>query len=449
MHGYSKEVADLARAVFDYALFRVSMDPPPLDGWMSEAELDAAGGRTVTPGGMGSAAALRLFTDVLSRACISQDSPRYLSFVPCAPTEASTLFDLVVSASCIYGGSWVEASGAIWAENAALRWLCDLADLPPEAGGVFLSGGTAANLSALVAARYRWRRDGAGGGDSRAPALIAVSDEAHASIAAAARVMDADLLDVPSVGGRLTGDSVSGVLGDAGDRICAVVATGGTTNAGLVDDLAGIAAACRDAGVWLHVDAAYGGAALAAPSVRGRFDGIEWADSITIDPHKWLFAPYDCAALLYRDPLLAREAHAQKASYLDVVTRRPEWNPSEFAYHLSRRARGLPFWFSLAAHGTDAYSEAVETTLRTTRVAAEMIRAHPRLELVMEPELSVVLFRRTGWSEDRYHEWSMSLVRDGIALVVPTSHDGEPVLRFCIVNPTTTDSDIGAILETL
>jgi glutamate/tyrosine decarboxylase-like PLP-dependent enzyme len=153
------------------------------------------------------------------------------------------------------------------------------------------------------------------------------------------------------------------IEGRAGDGLFAAVATAGTTNLGVIDDLAGIAQVCRRRGIWFHVDAAYGGAALAAPSVRARFAGIERCDSFIVDPHKWLFAPYDCCALIYRRPELARTAHAQHAGYLEALQGGTEWNPSDYAVHLSRRSRGLPFWFSLAVHGTDAYRDAIEHTL--------------------------------------------------------------------------------------
>ena len=127
--------------------------------------------------------------------------------------------------------------------------------------------------------------------------------------------------------------------------------------------------------LWLHVDGAYGGAGLFAPSVRDRYAGIENADSFVVDPHKWLFAPYDCAALLYRDPALARSVHRQDASYLDVIHERPtEWNPTDYAYHLTRRARGLPLWFSLAVHGVRAYSSAIEAAIALAGQAAAQIR---------------------------------------------------------------------------
>ena len=194
--------------------------------------------------------------------------------------------------------------------------------------------------------------------------------------------------------GRLTGARLEPVL-RAHPGVFAVVATAGTTNAGLIDDLAGVADVCAAHGVWMHVDGAYGGAGLAAPSVRELFDGVERADSFIVDPHKWLFAPYDCCALLYRDPALARAAHAQSANYLDQIDH-TIWNPADLAIHLSRRARGLPFWFSLATHGTDRYVAAVEQTLDIARTVADAIRSSSHLRLVCEPQLSVLLFQRDG-----------------------------------------------------
>jgi aromatic-L-amino-acid/L-tryptophan decarboxylase len=227
------------------------------------------------------------------------------------------------------------------------------------------------------------------------------------------------------------------------------VATAGTTNVGVVDDLAGIGALARDRGVWFHVDAAYGGAAMAVARARPLFDGIEQADSFVVDPHKWLFAPFDCAALVYREPALARATHTQHAEYLDVVTESPHWNPSDYAYHLSRRARGLPFWFSLATYGTAAYAAMVEKGLQLAEQAAELIRDADHVELVLEPGLSIVVFRRLGWRRDGYYAWSDRALDDGLAFVVPTSWQGETVLRFCFVNPATTTEDIRAILDSM
>ncbi len=449
MHGYSDAtLAALGEAIMTYSRDRLALDPVPLDGPRTQQALDAIAGQTITAGGIGGLEALRLFERGLAPACISTDHPRYLSFIPCAPTEAAAMFDLVVGASSIYAGSWLEGAGAVFAENQALRWIADLVGLPERSGGVFVPGGTIGNLSALVAARHAARARATGG---IRPNRVAATFGAHSSIQSAADVMDAELVGVP-VGEdlRLHGAELRKVLQDNGpDTFFAVVATSGTTNLGIIDDLAEVAEVCRELGIWFHVDGAYGGAGLAAPSVRDRYAGIEHCDSFIVDPHKWLFAPFDCCALLYRDPTLARAAHTQHAAYLDILNEAPEWNPTDYSVGLTRRARGLPFWFSLATHGTEAYTAAVERTLEVARFAAAEVTRREGLELVNEPDLSVVVFRRLGWGPSDYSAWSDRLLADEFAFVVPTSHDGEVVTRFAIVNPRTTEADISAILDTM
>ncbi len=466
VHQFDAETAALLRAVVDFAGVRLGFDPVPLDGSATPAELSARAGRTITADGIGGLRALETFDEVLSRACISADHPRNLAFIPAAPTRSSVLFDLVVGASSIYGGSWMEGAGAVHVENETLRWLADLAGLPAAAGGVFVPGGTVGNLSALVAAREAVRtRLTAQGRPMPARWRFVCGAEAHSSLYQAAMMLDADIVAVPTgEQGRLTGPLLDAALDDLArqggsvgqggsaeyDGVFAVVATAGTTQFGIVDDLRGIVDVCRERGLWVHADGAYGLAALAAPAVRPLFDGIADVDSFIVDPHKWLFAPFDACALIYRDPALARAAHGpQRAGYLDVLDSAANWNPSDYAIGLSRRARGLPLWFSLATHGTRAYTEAIETTLATTRAAAAQIATRPELELVRPTELSVVVFRRLGWSDADYHRWSGGLLREGFAFVPPTRHDGETVARFAVINPRTTPADIEAILDTM
>jgi L-2,4-diaminobutyrate decarboxylase len=286
---------------------------------------------------------------------------------------------------------------------------------------------------------------------------VMASGGAHSSVTQSARAMDADVVAVPpDASGRLTGEALRATIDamppEDRDRLIAIVATSGTTNAGVIDDLAAVAEACAELGTWMHVDGAYGGAALAAPSVRHRFAGIEAADSFIVDPHKWLFAPFDSCALIYRDPEIARHAHIQHAEYLEILHGDGgaiEWNASDYAHHLTRRARGLPLWFSLATHGTDAYRDAIETALRVARQGAELVRAAPHLELLLEPELSVVLFRRRGWDAAQYKAWSDWQLRSGESFVTPTAWAGETVLRWCIVNPLTTIDDLALIVDSL
>ena len=441
--GDESEVVQLA---VDWSAQRVVRHTDPLSTARTASELSAAAGRTVTPGGIGGAAALRVFDQVFEPATRSQDDPYNLAYIAAAPTRAAVAFDLVTSSANIFGGIWEAGAGAIHAENEALAWLVGLLGWPEGAGGCFVSGGTSGNLSALMTAREtaKTRRGGRPAGGWQ----LACTGNAHSSIGSAARALDVDVVDVPvDERGHLTGPNLREVLERSPD-VFAVVASAGTTNEGLVDDLSDLADVCEEFGVWLHVDGAYGGAGLAAPSVRDIFAGIERADSFIVDPHKWLFAPYDCCALLYREPALARATHAQHASYLDHVDRE-SWNPSELALHLTRRVRGLPFWFSLATHGTDRYRDAVELSLATTRTVAEYIRTADHLHLSREPELSVVIFERPGWTPAEYSAWSRATSGAGAMLCVPTTWRERTVLRLAFVNPATDPAHVIEILETL
>ena len=440
----------MAEAVFDYCRARLALDPVPLDHPVPKDVLEAALAGLVTSGGQDPAKILSLFAERIVTSVISCDSPRFLAFVPAAPTKAALLFDMVVSASSLQGTSWLEAGGAVMAENQALRFLADLAGMPAEAGGCFVSGGSAANLSALVVARDQGRaRVGS-------PSVrVAVSQDAHSSVGKALHLIGTGVLTVECRGHRLTGEALENALRADPDPsdVVAVVATAGTTNAGIVDDLAGVAQVCRRRGLWFHVDAAYGGAALLSksPLVKGLFRGSEEADSFVVDPHKWLFAPFDCAALLYRQPALAKAVLAQHASYLDPIHTGAgdEWNPSDYAYHLTRRARGLPLWYSLVVNGTDAYSGAVDAALRMAAVTARLITEQPRLELVRQPGLSIVLFRRQGWEAADYRNWSARLLDDQVAFVTPTKWEGETVARLIFLHPGTTEEIVREVLATM
>ena len=449
VHKFNAEVQEVADEILAYALERLRLEPP-LDGPLTAQELYEKVGNTITAKGLGGLPTLEIFKEVLAKACISTDHERYLAFIPTAPSEYSSLFDLVVSAASIYGGSWQEGAGAVFAENQALRWLADLAGFPESAGGVFVSGGTIGNLSALVVAREDARRNHP---NHKGKWAVVCGDQAHSSIAGAAKVMDVELVKAAkSADGKIYGEAVESAIEEyekSGGKVFCIVATAGTTNLGIIDHLDSIddVAVARD--IWFHVDGAYGLAALCAPSVRSKFDGIEHADSFIVDPHKWLFAPFDACALIYKNPTIAKDALAQHASYLDTLHESDDWNPSDYAIHLTRRTRGLPFWFSLAANGTDAYRDAMEYTMLIAKKAVELIKVHPNLELLMEPELSIVAFTRKGWNKEDYQRWSDKLLQDQIGFVTPSSHEGKPILRFAIVNPWTNVDDLEKILETL
>ena len=451
MHKPNDATVALREGIFEYARKRLEYDPAPLDAPQTFEYLTENAGPTVTEEGLGGLKSLKLFENVLAPATISTDHPGYLSFIPCAPPEAAKLFDLVVSASAIYGGSWMEGAGAVYAENEVLTWLAKEAGLPAGAGGVFVQGGTLGNLSALVAARHRAAARLKAAGQPKPDSWKFIcSAEAHSSLKAAAAVMDVEIIKAEVDGeGRLRGPAVQAALDAAGSGVFAIVATGGTTNFGIVDKLDEIGEIANANSIWFHVDGAYGLAGILSPVSKPLFIGLEKADSFIVDPHKWLFAPFDACALLYRNPEDGRQAHTQHGEYLDTLTDSGDWNPSDYAYNLTRRPRGLPLWFSLATHGIRAYREAVTHNVELAREIADEIKRRPGFELVREPELSVVVFTKDGWTLDDYNAWSEKLLQDGIAFVVPSSHQGKPNTRFAIVNPETSFELLCQILDSM
>jgi glutamate/tyrosine decarboxylase-like PLP-dependent enzyme len=447
LHRFDEDSAELAEKIVDYALMRARHGDEHLITPPSAAMLDEALAGAISEQGVGFERAFSLVTDVIAPNCQSPDHPRFLAFVAYAPATSGVLMDLALSASGIFGTSWLEAAGATAAENQALRWLADLAGMPATAGGTFVSGGTIANVNGLAVARDAWRHRH---GDSGRRVAVAASEEVHSSVRLAAKVLEIDVVDVPTdERGRLTGANLAGVLDATAAEVCAVAATGGITNLGIVDDLAGIADVARARGLWLHVDAAYGGAALVSKQARDLFAGIEHSDSLVVDPHKWLFAPLDCSAIIYREPALAQATFTQSAAYIEAFQETAEVNPGDLAVQLTRRARGLPFWFTLASHGTAAFVPAVEHGLALAKETARLIERTSGLELTIEPELSVVVFRRHGWSAPDYRAWCDRHLAEGTAFVLPTTWRGESLMRFCFVNPRTTLDDVQRLIDSL
>ena len=419
-----------------------------MTGAKPAADLAAALDGAICPEGIGGHEALRRWSQTIVPATRAMGESMNLAYVPASPTAAALTFDLAVSSAQIMGALWETGAGAIAAENQALRWLADLAGWPAEAGGVFVQGGTVGNLSALVAARERAR--------SRRPDTpAAVADRRERRRALVDRVRG------PRDGRRRRVDrrrrrrpyrrrtrSPRRSSATATRPACSPWSPTSAPPTPASSTTSTRSPTCATSRViWLHVDGAYGLASLAAPSMRERLAGIERADSFVVDPHKWLFAPYDSCALVYRNPADARAAHAQSAGYLEQVDR-DEWNPSDHAIQLSRRARGLPLWFSLATYGTDHYTAAIEHVLSVSRRVTDGIRQRDHLELVMEPDLSIVLFRRPGWTEAQMLAWSEHHARIGTALIVPTRWHDELVFRLCFVNPRTDPDRVLRVLDT-
>jgi glutamate/tyrosine decarboxylase-like PLP-dependent enzyme len=443
---------ELAEHVYAYCRDRLT-HPVPLDfGSLSLEPLPSLEG-LIKPEGNDPEKILKFFERELAPHIVSIDSPGFLAFIPNAPTKSSLFFDMVVACSGLNGTSWLESAGVVIAENQALEFLASMAGMPVGSGGVFVSGGSMGNLSSLTVGRDVGR--------SKHPELkphevrFAISGDAHSSIGKALHVLGIEALVVPADDHRFTRANLEAALAEDPNpsSVVGIVATSGTTNAGIIDDLEGLGSFAREHDLWFHVDGAYGGAALFSTTHRDLLAGIRHADSFIVDPHKWLFAPLDCCALVYRDPTTARKVLAQQASYLDVLhdsdDEHYEWNPSDFDIHLSRRARGLPFWFSLVTHGISAYESAVQAAIDLAERTAVMIETMDHVELVRPSSLSIVLYRRKGWTAEQYTSWSQQLLRDQVAFVTPTKWEGETVARLAFLHPDTSDDLVRQILQSM
>jgi len=442
----------LGDAVFEYCRDRLS-HPVPLDfgSLVAVPAKDLEG--LINPTGNDPEKILRFFEEKLAPSVVSIDSPGFLAFIPNAPTKNSLLFDMVVACSGLNGTSWLESAGVVEAENQALTFLAQRAGMPQGSGGAFVSGGSMGNLASLTVGRDVGRSNRP---DIPAHLLrFAISADAHSSIGKALHVLGIDALLVETDDHRFTRANLEKALAsdDNPQSVIGVVATSGTTNAGIIDDIEGLGSYAREHELWFHVDGAYGGASIFSATHSHLLAGLRHADSFVVDPHKWLFAPLDCAALIYRNPTVARKILAQQASYLDILHSEDdenyEWNPSDFAIHLSRRARGLPFWFSLVTNGVIAYETAVQAAIDLAERTVVMIGEADHLELVRPAGLSVVLFRRKGWDEERYTLWSRQLLADQIAFVTPTKWEGETVARLAFLHPDTTDDLVVQILDSM
>ncbi len=449
MHTPDQNLVDVVLA---YVTERLALEEAPIDGFGDRVEMRQALEGLIGPEPKDPAKVLGIYEKYLSESVLSADSPRFFGFIPAAPTKASLLFDMVVSAASLQGCSWLEAAGAVMAENQALRTMADIAGMPQSAGGTFVSGGSAGNLSALVVARDTARAKRKVSGSPIYPLQVVVSDQTHSSIKNALNIVDMGAIVIPTTDGRMTRENLEQGLAHRDlSNVVAIVATAGTTNAGIIDQLDAAADTAESNGWWFHVDGAYGGAGMLDPQKRAKYVGIERANSLVMDPHKWWFAPFDSAALLYKDPHLAKGVHTQDASYLNVIHTGDltEFNPSDLAFHLTRRARGMALWFSLAVNGLDAYRDAVVAGNEMARYAADQIKAHPDRELIREPDLSVVLFRRNGWTSENYDKWSADLLKEQIAFVTSSTWRGETVGRLVFLHPGTTTAMVDEVLAAL
>jgi aromatic-L-amino-acid decarboxylase len=383
--------------------------------------------------------------------------PAFFAFVPGSATWPAVLGDLIASACNVYAGSWMESAGPSQLELEVLGWFKEWIGYPAEAAGTLVSGGSAANMTALACARTAR----AGWMDDRL--VVYASDQAHSSIARAARVLgfrreqvrvlpvdESFRLAPPTLAAALDADTA------AGRTPLLVSVNAGATNTGAVDPLAELAALCRERGVWLHADAAYGGFATLTERGRAQLAGLELADSITLDPHKWLYQPYECGCLLVRDGQVLRNAFEIVPDYLrDSRAANDEVNFADLGLQLTRTSRAIKIWLSVWTFGLDAFRAAIDRSLDLAALARERIEASNDLELLAPPSLGIVCFRRRfgGEDDDALERLNTGLVaaleQSGVGLISSTRLRGRYALRMCMLNHTTSAADVERVLDFL
>jgi aromatic-L-amino-acid/L-tryptophan decarboxylase len=395
-----------------------------------------------------------LFDEILPRGQRATH-PRFFARIGSPSNPVSPLADFAAAGVNAFAASWAGGSGPSAVELAVVDWMRDWMGLPEGAEGVLVSGGSVGNLTALAAAAH----DRVGMERSRATGYT--SEHAHASVARAWRVLGLDPAQLRTLGtdaaGRLTAAAVDEAV--ASDRrgglepFC-VAATAGTTSTGAVDDLTGLAESCRREGLWLHIDGAYGAPARLCEPGRVVLDGIELADSLVLDPHKWLFQPYEIGCVLVRRPGLLDAAFALDGAYLrDTVGAGVDLRNRSL--QLSRGSRALKMWLSLRVFGLNAFRDAIGHGIALAEHAESVLRARAGWEVVSPAQLGIVCFRRVvdGVGADDLDRINDELVRaavaDGYAAPSSTVLGGRTAIRLCTINPRTTFADIEATIERL
>lgn len=391
---------------------------------------------------------------VLDRS-LAQSRPRYFGFVGGSGLESGVLADALAESFDINMASWSAAATDL--EPQAIGWLADFVGYP-AADGHFTSGGTISNVTALAAARRRVlpdvRSEGVGG---RRLALYC-SAEAHASIVRAAELLGlgsgavralpqrADRgIDPEAVARAIADDRAAGVLP------MAVVATAGTTLTGAIDPMEPLAEICAAEGVWLHVDGAYGAPAAAVPSAGDRFRGMDRADSLTVDPHKWLYLPKACGAILVRDPEILQATFGHPKSYMPDDDELP--NAVDHTLEYSRPFRALKLWLAFRVHGAARFRTAIERNLAHAQLLYQLVSEHPRLHaLTGPPTLSILPFQHLPEDPNvdvNAHNARVArrLQRDGHVWVASAVVDDAVAIRPCFVNFRTTEADVHALVD--
>jgi aromatic-L-amino-acid/L-tryptophan decarboxylase len=390
--------------------------------------------------------AMQTLVDVALSNMQHGDHPRYFARVPGPSSYAGVLGDWLGSGFNVIAASWAGSSGPSTVELVALDWLRELLGLPHGTEGILMSGGSLSSMTALAAARAQL---GSG--------VAYLSDQTHASIPRALtalgfppeeiRVLNSDdrlRLTAAAVGEAVRADRARGL----NPRF--IVATAGTTNTGAVDELEGLAELATAEGMWLHVDGAYGAPAALCPPGRAVLRGLELADSLVLDPHKWLFAPYDIGCLFVRRPGVLDQTFSMRPEYLaDVRVDTVEVNFGDRSLELTRRSRALKLWLMLKVNGAARVRDAIARCIGLAEHAQGLLESDPHWEVVTPAQLGIVTFARPDWSAEEHSARAAALAASGYATVTRTVLRDRPALRLCTINPLTTESDIEQTLRRL
>jgi glutamate/tyrosine decarboxylase-like PLP-dependent enzyme len=398
----------------------------------------------------------QLADDVLS-SVMHVDHPRFFAYVPGPGNFVGVVADALASGFNVFAGAWMASSGPAQIELTTIEWICRMCGLPEMAGGLFTSGGSMANLTALTVAREVKL------GDDFSRGVIYYSDQTHSSIDRGLRVLgirERQIRRVPSDEGfRIRLDVLEEMIAE--DRAVGllpfcIVANAGTTNTGAVDPLPPLADLCHRESLWLHVDGAYGAPAVLSDAGQKLLHGIERADSITLDPHKWLFQPFEMGCLLVRDRRLLRQTFHILPEYLrDSERDEAEVNFRDYGVQLTRGFRALKLWMSLKIFGVRAFRESVAWGIRLAEIAEEELRAAGCWEIVTPAQLGIVSFRYvlpelTPDSADTVtRSLPAKMYDDGYAMLSSTELKGRVALRLCIINPRTTVEDVRGTVQRL
>ena len=378
------------------------------------------------------------------------DHPRFFAFVPGPNNFVSAMADALAAGFNIFNGTWLGGSAAAAVEFGVVRWLCRICGFPTAAGGLFVSGGSMANLTALVAARHSLLQDRVVG------ATVYFSDQTHSSVERALRVIGFAPEQIRKLESdnnfRLSIQSLRAAIADdrrRGLRPFCVIANAGTTNTGAVDPLSELVDLAAEEKLWFHIDGAFGAAAVLSERGREMLRGLERADSISLDPHKWLFQSFECGCVIVRDAALLKSAFQIKPDYLrDVHRGLEEFNPCDYGVQLTRSFRALKVWLSLQTFGLAAFRRAITHGFELAELAERELRARPGWEILSPAQMATVCFR-FGNSDELQTQLVDEMMRDGYALLTSTELRGRPCLRLCTINPRTTEQDIAETINRL